>query len=225
LRKLDDSLPTWSGPHHSWNSFKCWKIYYDEVLPKLEAEERAGKVILPPREHRFNAFQLGVDDIKVVLLGQDPYSTKGDAHGYSFSVQPHRRIPPSLSRIFSEYQDDLQYSKPSSGDLRRWASRGVFLLNTALTVREGIANSHTDIWSKFTYVLLSELSRRRKGIVYVLLGAKAQQYKALIDEDHNCVICAGHPSPLNRAVPFLGCKMFSRSCKYLGLTPEELWKL
>jgi uracil-DNA glycosylase len=213
------------GPHHSWDKFKCWNIYYKEVLPKLEAELTESVPILPLRSDWFNAFQLGVDDIKVIILGQDPYPTKGVAHGYAFSTQPHCSIPASLQTIFREYQDDLQYSKPSSGDLRRWASRGVFLLNTALTVREGHAGSHVKIWERFTYALLSELSRRREGIVWVLLGNKAQQYKGLIDEERHHIICAGHPSPLNRSKPYLGCRMFSRSCKYLGITPEELWKL
>lgn len=212
------------GPHHSWNKMTAWRTYYEKILPVLEKESET-YTILPQRSDWFNAFQLGVDNIRVVILAQDPYPTKGDAHGYAFSVQPHRSIPPSLRNIFKEYEADLGFSPPSSGDLRGWAQRGVFLFNTALTVRQGVANSHTKLWERFTYETLSYLSRKRQGIVWVLLGSKAQQYKALIDESSNLVICAGHPSPLNRTVPFLGCRMFSRSCEWLHLTPEELWKL
>ena len=224
MKMSEDSLPIWKGPHPNWNIYRCWKVYYDQVLPKIEEDAKEFS-ILPQRSDWFNAFEVDPEQIRVVLLAQDPYYTKGTAHGYSFSTQPHCRIPPSLQTIFSEYQNDLGYSKPSSGDLRRWAERGVLLLNTALTVREGQAGSHLEIWERFTYALLSELSRRREGIVWVLLGAKAQQYKALIDEDRHHIITAGHPSPRNCSRPFLGCKMFSRTCKYLNITPEELWKI
>src|SRR5688572_6525475 len=110
------------GPHHTWNKFKCWDIYYKDIAPVLQPMDMHTSSVLPFPNERFNAFQLGVDDIKVVILGQDPYPTKGQAHGYSFSVQPHvKPLPPSLRNIFKEYEADLGYVQPSTGDLRRWA--------------------------------------------------------------------------------------------------------
>jgi uracil-DNA glycosylase len=213
------------GPHPSWDKAPFWNTYFKEVLPKLEAELARGHTVLPPQPDWFNCFQLGIDDIKVVLIGQDPYPNEGDAHGYAFSVQPHRPLTGSLRNLFKEYQNDLGYQAPPSGDLRGWASRGVFLFNTALTVRRGQAGSHLEIWERFTYEVLSYLSRKRKGLVWLLLGNKAQEYRALIDTTKHCVIAAGHPSPLNRTKPFLGSKVFSKACAYLKCTPEELWKL
>jgi uracil-DNA glycosylase len=219
----------WTSPHPSWNKYKCWDEYFKNIAPTLESIENVGNTILPPASNRFNAFQLGVDDIKVVLIGQDPYHTKGMAHGYSFSVLPHNPTPPSLARIFDEACRDLgeeNFPRPRSGDLRAWHSRGVFLYNAALTVEMGKPLSHINLWSKFTYETLSRLSRSRDGIVWMLLGKQAQVYKALIENSgrSHLILCAGHPSPLNRSDPFYGSGVFSKSVEYLNV-PKTWWRL
>lgn len=214
----------WTGPHESWNNYKFWKLYFKDTQPKLDEIEERGTEVFPPRAVRFDAFQLGLDEIKVVILGQDPYPTKGVAHGYAFSTLPHvKPLPPSLRNIFNEYEEDLQFPRPRNGDLRDWASRGVFLLNTALTVESGRPGSHLDIWSKFTYGVMQALSEQRHTIVWVLLGNKAQEFQALVPPHHH-VITAGHPSPLNRSGTFLGSKIFTKTCNLLNL-PKEFWKL
>lgn len=200
-----------------------WDVYYKHVLPALEKEDLS--TVLPRRSDWFNAFEVDPDKIRVVLLSQDPYPTKGVAHGYAFSVQPHCTIPPSLRNVLREYSDDLGYKTPRTGDLRAWAQRGVFLFNTALTVQEGKAGTHLSLWSRLTYEVLSQLSHRRTGIVFMLWGKEAQQYRGLIDETKHLVLTAAHPSPINTRGGFLGCKHFSKACEYLNVTPEELWKL
>lgn len=204
---------------------KFWDYYYKNVLPVLEKDIDN---VLPRRENWFKVYEQGVDDIKVVILGQDPYPTKGVAHGLAFSTLPHvKPLPPSLVRIFKEYQDDLGFPEPRTGDLRAWASRGVFLFNTALTVRAGRPASHIDLWSKLAYETVSLLSNRREKLVWLLWGKHAHEFEAAIDKTKHLVLTAGHPSPLNRSrsTSFLGCRHFSKACDYLGIKPEELWKL
>lgn len=213
------------GPHYSWNNLKSWDLYFNEIKPRLDVEERAGKVILPAMTDRFNAYHLGLDDIKVVILGQDPYPTKGHAHGVAFSVRPHiSPIPPSLRNIFAEATEDLgDWFKPRNGDLSRWVSNGVLLLNTALTVEEGKPGSHLKLWSKFTYETLSRVSRCKQPIAWLLWGKQAQQYSGLVPK-HHLLLTAGHPSPLSYKL-FRGCKHFSKSAEFLNIDPKILWSL
>lgn len=180
---------------------------------------------LPRPEIRYRAFDLTpIDKVKVVILGQDPYHTKGVADGLAFSTWPHiKRRPPSLVNIFREYERDLGFPRPRTNSLEVWANNGVLLLNTALTVEEGRPGSHIDSWRRFTLGIFKELSNV-SGIVYMLWGKQAQEYKGRIDHESNRVLYAGHPSPLNRTDPFVGCGCFSAACDYLQVG-KEFWKL
>jgi uracil-DNA glycosylase len=199
----------------SYKHLKFWKHFYlNSDLIDLGSKNNT----LPARDKWFQALELTpFDKVKVVLLGQDPYHTKGMAHGLAFSVLPHNKgLPASLRNIFKEYQADLGYPQPRNGDLRTWASRGVLLLNTILTVEEGKPLSHKGIgWEKLTYEIIRELATKSK-VVFILLGKQAQEYKAACDP---CpVVAAAHPSPLSAASGFHGSKIFSKANQKL----EEL---
>lgn len=186
-----------------------------------------GRQVLPASVDRFNAYQLGVDKIKVVIVGQDPYPTKGHAHGLAFSVLPHiKPLPGSLRNIFAEVQADLgerTFGNPRSGYLGQWQSRGVFLLNTILTVEEGKPLSHKGIgWEKFTYETLRTVSEKREPVVWMLWGKQAGAFASLAPS-HHLVLRAGHPSPLSYRL-FRGCRHFSKACEFLGEQPD-FWKL
>lgn len=224
MTRASDVIETFS-PHSSWNSLKSWDHYFDTIKPWLDEQSASGKEVLPRRADQFNAFHLGVDDIKVVILGQDPYPTKGHSHGLAFSTFPHvTPLPHSLRNIYTEATEDLgDWFRPRSGDLRQWSSRGVFLLNTALTVEEGKPGSHIDIWRKFTYETLSRVSRSRSPVAWLLWGKRAQEYQGMVP-DHHLVLCAGHPSPLSYRL-FRGCKHFSKAAEFLKINPRDLWSL
>jgi uracil-DNA glycosylase len=181
--------------------------------------------VLPRQEDWFKALELTpFDKVKVVILGQDPYHTKGMAHGLAFSVQPHiKTLPPSLRNILKEYQSDLGYPQPRSGDLRAWAERGVLLWNTILTVEEGKPLSHADIgWEKLTYEIIRSL-QDRGDCTFLLMGKKAQAYAGGIDP--SVVIGVPHPSPLSKG--FIGSKPFTRTNQALAklqIEPVE-WRL
>lgn len=212
----------------SWKFLKFWKFYpqIEYKLDQLAGEELSDySKFFPRHEDWFQALELTpFDKVKVVILGQDPYHTKGMAHGLAFSVLPHiKRLPPSLRNILKEYQEDLRLPQPSSGDLRAWAERGVLLLNTVLTVEEGKPNSHAGIgWEKLTYEIIRNLAERG-NVVFVLWGTKANEYAAACG---TCpVVSSPHPSPLAKG--FIGSKPFSRcneELKRLGLEPID-WRL
>jgi len=180
--------------------------------------------VLPRQEDWFKALELTpFDKVKVVILGQDPYHTKGMAHGLAFSVQPHiKTLPPSLRNILKEYQSDLGYPQPRSGDLRAWAERGVLLWNTILTVEEGKPLSHAGIgWEKLTYEIIKFLSEKK--VAFLLMGRKAQEYTAACGDSP--VVAVPHPSPLSKG--FEGSKPFTRVNKELEklqVEPVE-WRL
>lgn len=199
-----------------------WKHNY---IPDIEGLQGGALASLPPKQNRFRAFELcPLDNVRVVILGQDPYFIQGQADGLAFSTWPHvKRTPNSLGRIFKEYERDLGFPKPLTNSLEAWSRNGVLLLNTALTVEEGKPGSHIKLWHRFTTWTLGQLSKKQ-GLVYMLWGKHAQQYKGRIDAEKNCILCAGHPSPLNRTDPFLGCSHFSKSCDYLQIG-REFWKL
>lgn len=188
-----------------------------ELWARLKADRAAGAVIHPPLDDIFNAFAYTpFDDVRVVILGQDPYHGPGQAHGLSFSVRPGVRIPPSLANIFKEQAADLGLPKPDHGCLTPWATQGVLLLNAVLTVEEGKANAHQGQgWEAFTDAAISELSRQRQGIVFLLWGAYAQKKLRLIDAARHCVLTGVHPSPLSAHRGFLGCGHFSAANRYL----------
>jgi len=187
------------------------KEYYLKLREFLKEEYRT-KVIYPDMHNIFNSLKLtSYEDVKVVILGQDPYHGKGQAHGLAFSVQKGVPKPPSLLNIFKELKDDLGYPIPGHGNLESWARQGVLLLNTVLTVREGQANSHQGKgWEIFTDTVIVHLSKREDPVIFLLWGAPAGKKEALIDERHR-VLKSVHPSPLSAHRGFFGSRPFSRT--------------
>ncbi|WP_068313889.1 uracil-DNA glycosylase [Polycladidibacter hongkongensis] len=190
---------------------------YGEILQFVEAAERAGDVVYPPKELRFAAFEATpFAHVKVVILGQDPYHGPGQAHGLSFSVPQEVKLPPSLRNIYKELQGDLGADAPASGDLSGWARQGVLLLNSSLSVAAGKAGSHAKCgWQWFTDAAISALNAQREGLVFVLWGAHAQKKAALIDEARHHIVAGPHPSPLSAHRGFFGSKPFSQVNDYL----------
>ncbi len=165
----------------------------------------------------FQAFHLTkLEDVRVVILGQDPYHNIGQAHGLCFSVKPGVDIPPSLVNIYKELQADLKCSIPNTGYLVKWSKQGVLLLNTVLTVRAHEANSHRGIgWEKFTDAVIRILNEQDRPIVYLLWGAPAQKKKSMLTNPKHFVLEAPHPSPLSAYRGFLGCQHFSKTNQFL----------
>lgn len=200
------------------------KDYFLKLIDFIETEYGDKAVsILPEKTNLFKAFEsCRLDDVKVVILGQDPYPTKGHANGLCFSVQEEIfPFPKSLKNIFIEIQSDLQIPFPENGSLERWAKQGVLLLNTVLTVREGCPGSHANKgWEKFTDAVISALNKNKSGIVYFLWGSKAQEKGNFIDPMNNCILKTVHPSPLSCYKGFFGCKHFSIANDYLLLNKK-----
>lgn len=180
-------------------------------LEKFLVEERATGTIFPPENEVFAAFELTpFEDVKVFLLGQDPYPTPGHAHGLCFSVKPGVKPPQSLKNIYKELHADLGCPVPEHGNLTSWARQGILMLNAVLTVRSGKANSHKNKgWEKFTDAVIRAVNDKPKRVVFLLWGAFAQKKRRLIDEDRHVVIAGTHPSPLSAHKGFFGSKPFS----------------
>ncbi len=187
------------------------KPYFKELLKTVEAEYEKGKVY-PAKENIFNALRYtAYQDVKVVLLGQDPYHGEGQAHGFAFSVQPGTPFPPSLQNIFKELKQDVGMAIPKTGCLIPWAEQGVFLLNTALTVRESEPNSHKNIgWMTFTDAIIKVLNEREEPVIFLLWGANAKEKIPLITNSRHFVLSSVHPSPLSASRGFFGCRHFSK---------------
>jgi uracil-DNA glycosylase len=202
--------------------------YYQELRQFLITEYRT-KTIYPDMHDIFNAFNYtAYKDIKVVILGQDPYHGTNQAHGLSFSVKPGIASPPSLLNIFKELKNDLNCFIPNNGYLKKWADEGVLLLNTALTVVGGQANSHRNIgWETFTDKVITLLNERQDPIVFILWGNNALSKSNLITNPKHCIIKSPHPSPLSAFRGFFGSRPFSRSNQFLnsiGKTPVD-WQI
>ncbi|WP_017906225.1 uracil-DNA glycosylase [Pseudomonas asplenii] len=205
------------------------KPYMAELREFLRQEHAAGKQIYPPGPLIFNALNTTpLDQVKVVILGQDPYHGPGQAHGLCFSVQPGVPTPPSLVNIYKELQRDLNIDIPNHGYLQSWAEQGVLLLNTTMTVERGNAASHANRgWQFFTDRIIEVVSERQDKLVFLLWGAHAQSKQKLIDSTKHLVLKSVHPSPLSAYRGFLGCGHFSRTNKFLeqnGLAPIQ-WAL
>ena len=202
--------------------------YFQSMSTHLRNQIAAGKTIYPPGPLIFNAFNTTpVSNVKVVILGQDPYHNTGQAMGYSFSVPKGVRIPPSLRNIYKEMVTDINFVTPNHGDLTKWANQGVLMLNAMLTVEAHKAGSHKNIgWQTFTDSVLRRLSEERENLVYMLWGGFAKKKKHLIDANKHLVLEAAHPSPLAGGAYF-GSKHFSQANAYLeakGLGGIE-WQL
>ncbi|MFZ7202587.1 uracil-DNA glycosylase [Avibacterium avium] len=203
--------------------------YFQQILQQVQREKAAGKIVYPPSNEIFNAFKLTeFDQVKVVILGQDPYHGPNQAHGLSFSVKPGIVPPPSLVNIYKELANDVGFQIPQHGYLVSWAEQGVLLLNTVLTVEQGKAHSHSNFgWETFTDRAIAALNEQRENIVFLLWGSHAQKKGQFIDRQKHCVLTAPHPSPLSAHRGFLGCKHFSQTNAYLQqqqLAPIE-WQL
>jgi uracil-DNA glycosylase len=217
---------------HSWGEVihpLTKKPYYKNITRFLQREYESRKKIYPEIDNVFKALQLTpFDNIKVVILGQDPYHGAGQANGLAFSVLEDVKIPPSLQNIFKELQSDIGACAPKNGSLLAWAKQGVFLLNSSLTVEADKPNSHATIgWHQFTDDIISEISNRKEGIIFLLWGKFAQNKKMLIDTTKHFILEAPHPSPLSAHKGFLGCKHFSKVNEILKKNNQKLinWKL
>lgn len=194
------------------------KLYF-ETLTQFVRNEYTNHTIFPPGALIFNAFELcSFDQLKVVILGQDPYHGPGQAHGLCFSVRDGIAFPPSLRNIFKEIENDLGIPVPRSGDLSRWAQQGVLLLNATLTVRANLAGSHQKKgWETFTDQVIKIISDQKDHVVFILWGAYAQQKVNLIDQSKHLILESVHPSPLSAQRGFFGNHHFSRTNQFLTL--------
>ena len=204
------------------------KDYY-KSLRKFLIKEYNNELIFPRAEDIFNAFHYtDYDDVKVVILGQDPYHNYKQAHGMAFSVLPGTKTPPSLENIFKELHDDLGLKVPNNGNLTKWADQGVLLLNTVLTVRAHQANSHRGRgWEIFTDQVIKSLNDKKDPVVFLLWGRPAQEKRKLITNKNHLILTAPHPSPLSAYRGFFGCKHFSKANEFLkahGLEPID-WQI
>ncbi len=190
---------------------------YFMELKEFLTEEKAKYTVYPPGSKIFNAFQLTpFNEVKVVILGQDPYHGPGQAHGLCFSVPQGIVPPPSLVNIFKEIEKDLGIPIPSGGNLEKWARQGVLLLNATLTVRANQPGSHQKRgWEIFTHAVISKLSERRVGIIFLLWGKYAQEKESLIDTNKHYILKAAHPSPFSAYNGFFGCRHFSKTNEIL----------
>ena len=204
------------------------KPYYAKLYRTVK-EEYQTRQIFPEPNDIFNAFHLTpLSDVKVVILGQDPYHNDGQAHGLCFSVKPDVDIPPSLVNIYQELHDDLGCKIPNNGYLEKWAKQGVLMLNTVLTVRAHQANSHRGIgWEEFTDAAIRILNEQDRPMVFILWGRPAQMKKSMLTNPKHLILEAPHPSPLSAYRGFFGSKPFSKTNQFLvahGLTPID-WKI
>lgn len=192
------------------------KPYYKK-LHKQVIEEYHKHTVFPEAADIFNAFHMTpLNQVKVVILGQDPYHNIGQAHGLCFSVKPEVEIPPSLVNIYKELKDDLGCTIPNHGYLQKWAKQGVLLLNTVLTVRAHQANSHRGIgWEEFTDAAIRVLNEQDRPLVFLLWGKPAQNKKSMLTNQNHLILEAPHPSPLSAYRGFFGCKHFSKTNEFL----------
>ncbi|MFQ3336367.1 MAG: uracil-DNA glycosylase [Flavobacteriales bacterium] len=192
------------------------KEYFEKLTDFVKTEYKS-EVCFPPVKDIFNAFEMcSFSNTKIVILGQDPYHGKGQAHGLSFSVPEGMKIPPSLRNIFKELTSDLGVDSPTQGDLTSWAKQGVLLLNATLTVRKSTPESHQKQgWEEFTDSVIKTISNKKESVVIVLWGKFAEQKVSLIDESKHCIITSSHPSPFSAHRGFLGSKPFSKTNEFL----------
>lgn len=205
------------------------QTYFKEIEAFIENEKAQGKIVFPRKEDIFKVFNLvNFEDVKVVIIGQDPYHGPNQAHGLSFSVPKSEKIPPSLRNIYKELASDLDFNIPKHGNLESWAAQGVFLLNAVLTVNSGEAAAHQKAgWEHFTDSIIAKLSKERQDLVFLLWGSFAIKKAALIDENKHLILTAVHPSPLSAHRGFFGCKHFSKTNIFLklkGLKPIN-WQI
>ena len=215
----------------SWNTYLSAELEKDYMisLKNFLTGERQDYLVYPKEEEAFNSFhKTPFNKLKIVLLGQDPYHGEGQAHGLSFSVPEGIKTPPSLVNIFKEIENDLNIKNHGKGDLTKWAEQGVLLLNSTLTVRKNMAGSHQNKgWEQFTDKVISTISSKKEGVIFLLWGKFAQNKQKLIDKSKHHILMSSHPSPLSSYRGFLGCRHFSECNKILKKEnkTEIDWKL
>ncbi len=201
------------------------KPYFAELIQKVRAAyQEKPQQIFPKGAQIFRAFDAcPFHQVKVVILGQDPYPTKGHAHGLCFSVEPNvRPLPKSLNNIFKELQADLSVPFPENGNLIAWAQQGVLLLNSVLTVEEGLPDSHKNFgWETFTDAVIAQINAQKDNVVFILWGAKAAQKASFIDNSKHLILKSVHPSPLSAHRGFFGCRHFSKTNAFLRMTQQQ----
>lgn len=191
--------------------------YFIQLMQFLDTEKSKNKIIHPAEKDIFSALlYTPFEQVKVVLLGQDPYHGFGQAHGLCFSVQDGVKIPPSLRNIYKELHQDIGKEIPTNGNLTHWAKQGILMLNTTLTVEENKPMSHANMgWEKFTNAIIRKISEQKKGILFLLWGKHAQSKIPLIDATKHTILQSAHPSPLSAYQGFFGCKHFSKTNSFL----------
>ena len=227
---MSDSLATTLDPQ--WQrqlGDELKKDYMHSLQEFLAARKKQGTVIYPPQSQWFAALNsTAFDQVKVVILGQDPYHGSGQAHGLCFSVLPNVKVPPSLANIYKELKSDLGIEPPNHGCLTSWAEQGVLLLNATLTVEQGQAGSHQGKgWETLTDSIINKINDQRQGVIFMLWGSYAQKKASMIDAERHLVLQSVHPSPLSAYRGFFGCGHFSQANHYLksqGLEPID-WQL
>lgn len=201
------------------------QAYFQDTLTYVAERRAQGVTVYPPQEHVFEAFKATpFDQVKVVILGQDPYHGPNQAHGLCFSVLPGVKAPPSLANMYKELAQDIPgFQIPDHGYLLPWAEQGVLLLNTVLTVEQGQAHSHKHLgWERFTDAVIAQLNQHSEGVIFLLWGAHAQKKGKAIDQQRHHVLHAPHPSPLSAHRGFFGCQHFSQTnalLQSMGKTP------
>lgn len=217
--------------HESWRSRladEFAKPYFDELI-QFVRKERQRHYVFPSPVHTFNALRTPFEDVRVVIMGQDPYTNADQAHGLCFSVQHGRKVPPSLANIYRELAEDIPgFEAPSHGCLQAWADQGVLLLNAALTVRAHTPGSHRDKgWERFTGAILRLVDAKETPVVFILWGRDAQKKRVFLDADKHTVIESAHPSPLSARNGFFGSRPFSQcnqALEAMGHKPID-WRL
>ena len=204
--------PTWKKELQS----ELGESYYIDLLNKVDVAYQS-TTVFPPKEEIFNAFSLcPFNEVKVVILGQDPYHGLGQAHGLSFSVRGEVKVPPSLQNIYKELKTDIGNEIPTSGNLEHWSKQGVLLLNATLTVESGKPGSHHGLgWETFTDSVIKNISDKKEHVVFLLWGNFARSKSSLINESKHLILEAPHPSPFSAYTGFFGCKHFSKTNDYL----------
>lgn len=212
FEKSIDNLASWERIFHSQEIKNDYQKVIKDVFNTAPKDE-----VFPTIDNVLNAFRYcNYENLKVVILGQDPYHGEGQAHGLAFSVPEGIDIPPSLKNIFKEIEDDLNLSLPDNGNLERWARQGVLLLNSVLTVQKNLAGSHRNIgWEKITDSIIQMISEEKENVVFILWGNFAKGKEAFINKEKHFVLTAAHPSPLSAYKGFFGCRHFSKANAYL----------
>jgi len=229
MNKSEDLINLLSPAWRELLKFVLESDYFKEIALTLEEERKSGVVVYPPENEIFSALNcLSIDEVKVVIIGQDPYHGENQAHGLCFSVKKGVEIPPSLVNIFKEINSNTGIPIPKHGNLMYWAEQGVLLLNAVLTVRANQAGSHQKIgWQRFTDAVISMISQNKEGVIFLLWGKYAESKTQLIDEDKHYILRSVHPSPLSAHGGFFGCKHFVKTneiLKSLRKTPID-WSL